>query len=141
MERNGTERNGKNGMKNGTERNGTERNKKRNGTERNGNGNFFLMPTVYAMPNQDALTVAEKLVNNCFLRFSPPEKLHSDQGRQQFESTLLQDICRILGIHKSHTTAYDPQSDGLVERFNHTLLSMLSTSSQEHPGNMGKSSP
>ena len=102
---------------------------------------FTKWAEVYAMPNQDALTVAEKLVNNCFLRFSPPEKLHSDQGRQQFESTLLQDICRILGIHKSHTTAYDPQSDGLVERFNHTLLSMLSTSSQEHPGNMGKSSP
>ena len=34
---NGTERNGKNGMKKGTERN----------KKRNGNGNLFLMPTVH----------------------------------------------------------------------------------------------
>ena len=41
---------------------------------------------VYALPNQDATTVAQKLVDELFCRFSPPEQLHSDQGRQ-FEST------------------------------------------------------
>jgi transposase InsO family protein len=93
---------------------------------------FTRWAEVYAIPNQEASTVAEKLVNEFFLRFSPPEQLHSDQGRQ-FESSLMKEICRLLGIHKSRTTPYHPQSDGLVERFNRTLLSMLATSSREHP--------
>ena len=39
----------------------------------------------YAVPNQEALTIAEKLLDEMFCRFSLPERLHSDQGRQ-FES-------------------------------------------------------
>ena len=49
---------------------------------------FTRWAEVYAIPNQEASTVAEKLVNEFFLRFSPPEQLHSDQGRQ-FESSLM----------------------------------------------------
>ena len=69
---------------------------------------------------------------NFFLRFSPPEQLHSDQGRQ-FESSLLREVCRSLGIHKTRTTPYHPQGDGLVERFNRTLLNMLGTTAEDHP--------
>ena len=32
----------------------------------------------YAIPNQEAITIATKLVNELFLRFSVPEQLHSD---------------------------------------------------------------
>jgi hypothetical protein len=42
-------------------------------------------------------------------------------------------VCTLLGIRKTRTTAYHPQGDGLVERFNRTLLSMLATSTQQHP--------
>ena len=31
-----------------------------------------------------------------------------------------------MGIHKANTTAYHSQMDGLVERFNWTLIDMLS---------------
>ena len=51
--------------------------------------------------------------------------LHSDQG-SQFESSLFQVLCSLLNIDKTRTTAYHPQSDGLVERFNLTLENMLS---------------
>lgn len=88
----------------------------------------------YAIPNQEATTVATKLINEFFFRFSPPDQLHSDQGRQ-FESQLLSEVCRILHIHKSRTTPYHPQSDGMIERFNRTLLDMLATTVKENPTN------
>ena len=93
---------------------------------------FTRWAEAYAIPNQEAATVTDKLVSNFFLRFSPPEQLHTDQGRQ-FESALLHEVCRSLGIQKTRTTAYHPQGDGLVERFNRTLLSMLATTAKDHP--------
>ena len=84
------------------------------------------------MPNQETSVIAEKLVEEVFLRFSPPEQLHSDQGRQ-FESTLMAEVCKILQIKKTRTTPYHPQCDGLIEQFNRTLLSMLATCTDNHP--------
>ena len=49
--------------------------------------------------------------------------IHTDQG-SNFEY-LFYDVCEILGIDKTRTTPLRPQSDGMVERFNRTLLSML----------------
>jgi hypothetical protein len=76
--------------------------------------------------------VAKKLVDELFCRFSMPEQLHSDQGKQ-FESILLQEICKILDVKKTRTTPYHPQCDGLIERFNRTLLSMLATTAKHNP--------
>ena len=56
--------------------------------------------------------------------------MHTDQGRN-FESELIKEICTILGIQKTRTTPYHPQSNGFVERFNRTLLNMLSTICKE----------
>ena len=86
----------------------------------------------YAVPDQEATTVAQKLVDEFFCRFSVPSRLHSDQGKQ-FESKVISAICQLLQIDKSRTTLYHPQSDGLVERFNHTLTDMLATTAKEHP--------
>ena len=86
---------------------------------------------VYPIPNQEAVTVAKKLTDELFLRFSTPEQLHSDQGRQ-FESDLIAEVSNLLHIEKSRTTLYHPQGDGLVERYNCTLLSMLSTTVKDH---------
>ena len=37
----------------------------------------------------------------------------------------MQELCILCGSHKTRTTPYHPESDGLVERFNRTLLMML----------------
>jgi hypothetical protein len=42
---------------------------------------FTKWPEAYAIPNQEAATVAEALVTNFFCRFGVPRELHSDQGR------------------------------------------------------------
>ena len=79
----------------------------------------------YPMLNMEARTVAKIIVEEFIARFGVPYSIHSDQGRQ-FESLLFQEICNLLQIEKTHTTPYHPQSDGMVERFNRTLLNMLS---------------
>ena len=48
-----------------------------------------------------------------------------DQG-QNFESKLMAEVCELLEIKKTRTTAYHPQSDGMVERFTQTLEAQLS---------------
>ena len=48
-------------------------------------------------------------------------------------SSLMHEICKLLNISKSRTTAYHPQCDGLVERFNRTLQDMLATTVRDHP--------
>ena len=80
-----------------------------------------------AFPTKDqkASTVANLLVSKVFSRFGPPLVLHSDQG-SNFESTLMHEICNIMGITKTRTTAYHPSGDGQVERQNRTLQDMLS---------------
>ena len=65
---------------------------------------FTRWMEAYPIPNQEAITVAKVLTNEYFLRFSPPEQLHSDQGRQ-FEADVLIEICKLLGIQKTRTTA------------------------------------
>eukprot|EP00731_Ephydatia_muelleri_P032451 Em0023g958a len=93
---------------------------------------FTKWVEVYGISNQEALTVAVKLVDEMFCRFSPPEQIYSDQGRQ-FESELIKEICKLLQIKKSHTTPYRPQGNGMVERFNRTLLDMLATAVGDNP--------
>ena len=79
----------------------------------------------FAIPNQTAAVIADKLVTEVFLRFAVPSQIHTDQGRQ-FTSDLFQKICDLLDVEKTKTCPYNPKSDGLVERFNRTLVSMLS---------------
>ena len=38
---------------------------------------------------------------------------------------LLQSVCHLLGVKKINTSGYHPQSDGLVEYFSSTLISMV----------------
>jgi len=65
------------------------------------------------------------------MKFFLPDQILSNQG-QQFESGLIEELCKLLQIEKSRATHYHPQGDGLVERANRTLLSMLSTVVGEH---------
>ena len=53
--------------------------------------------------------------------FATYGQLHSDQG-QNFESAILRQTLDAFSINKSRTTAYHLQGDGLVERFNRSLL-------------------
>ena len=79
----------------------------------------------YTLPNQEARTVAQKLVDEFICRFGAPERIHTDQGRN-FESALFKEMCALLGVEKTRTTPYHPIGDGMLERFNRSLAAMLS---------------
>ena len=88
-----------------------------------------------AFPTRDqrVSNVVDSLVTRVFSRFGLPMIIHSDQ-RRNFESNLIQEVSRLMGIHKSRTTAYHRQCDGLVQRKNRTIQGILSTFVSEHPG-------
>ena len=44
----------------------------------------------------------------------------------------MQDICDLFKMKKVNTTVYHLQTDGLTERFNHTLCTMLSMHVSKH---------
>lgn len=87
---------------------------------------FTKWTEAFPLPNQEAETVARVFVEQFVTRFGVPLQLHTDQGRN-FESSLFKEVAALLGIGKTRTTAFHPQSDGMVERFNRTLEAMLST--------------
>lgn len=51
-------------------------------------------------------------------------KLLSDRG-SNFISSVAQSVYDLLGIKKLTSTAYHPETQGLIERFNGTLVRIL----------------
>ena len=87
-------------------------------------------PEAVPMRTVDAEAVAEELMV-IFSRVGIPREILTDQGTN-FQSQLLRELYRLLHIDALRTSPYHPQTDGLVERFNQTLKSMLrKTASQE----------
>ena len=82
-------------------------------------------PEAFATTDQTSLTIAKNFVEEIISRHGVPRELLSDRG-PSFLSKMFLSVCSILGVKKLNTTAYHPQTDGLVERFNRTLISMLS---------------
>ena len=59
--------------------------------------------------------------------------MHSDQGRN-FESTVFQETCILLGINETRSTAHNPEGNGQVENLHRTMKSMLTARAEEQPG-------
>lgn len=94
------------------------------------------MKWVEAFPLQrvDSETLATILVDEIVCRYGVPTHLHSDQGANLC-SQIIDKICSILGISRTRMSAYHPQGNGQVERFNRTLKDMLAKSIQENQRN------
>ena len=99
---------------------------------RSQSGNRFILvicdyatryPEAVPLRTINAENIAEELVK-FFSRVGIPKEILTDQG-SNFVSQLLTEIYRLLHIHPIRTTPYHPQTDGLVERFNKTLKSLL----------------
>jgi len=86
------------------------------------------------IPNQEARTVAKKLVKEVIARYGAPEQIHSDQGRK-FEAQLFQEMCLLFNMDKTRITPYHPESDRMIERINRTIQDMLAKYVSHHQRN------
>ena len=85
---------------------------------------FSKYTEAYAMQDQTAETVAKIFVDKWITYKGEPMEIHTDQGAN-FESKLLKQVCNLYSVNKTRTTAYHPQSDGQVERYNKTVMSLV----------------
>ena len=93
---------------------------------------FTKYTEAYPLQDKTARSVADALMDIWLPRYGFPLFLHSDQGKE-FDNAMIHKLSELLGTVKTKTTPYHPRSDGLVERFNRTLLAMLAMFvSQEH---------
>ena len=84
-------------------------------------------PEAFAIPDQKAETVVKLFVEQIVCRHSILEELLSDRGTN-FLSNVIQEVCQLLNIKKINTSGCHPQTDGLVEKFNSTLIQMIAKS-------------
>lgn len=75
------------------------------------------------MKNIRAETIAEVFVKQFVFRHKVPIEIHVDQGKN-LESQLFSELMRLLGIKKTRTTAFHPQSDE-VKRQHQTIINYL----------------
>ncbi|BHF73008.1 hypothetical protein SprV_0401608100 [Sparganum proliferum] len=85
---------------------------------------FTKMAEAVPLPDASAPTVARAIFNGWICRWGAPDQLHSDRG-SSFESCVVHELCKVLKIKKTRTTAYHPQGNGQVERTNRTLINLL----------------
>ena len=100
------------------------------------NGNVYVLLVVDLFSRHAegyAMTKDEETARGCVLRtvddYIPqrgcPHTFLSDRGTE-FISEVIRAVYETLGTVKKFTSSYHPQTNGMVERFNHTLCQMLS---------------
>lgn len=92
---------------------------------------FTKWVEAFPLAKTDSVTLAKVLVNEIVCRYGVPRYLHSDQGAN-LVSEVIKSLCATLGINRTQTTAYHPEGNGQVERFNRTLESMLAKVIADH---------
>ena len=92
---------------------------------------YILVMVDYATRYPEAIPLrkanAKQIAKELFLfssRVGISKEILTDQGTP-FMSRVMKELCALLRVKQVRTSVYHPQTDGLVERFNKTLKSML----------------
>ena len=85
-----------------------------------------------ALKEISAATIIRKFIKHIVNDEGLPSQILTDRG-SNFQSIAMQELCKQLGVKQLRTTAYHPQTDGAVERFNRTLGDMLTAHVYQNP--------
>ena len=85
---------------------------------------FTKYVLAYVTSNQTAKTVTKFLYGGYISIFRALARLLSDRGTS-FTSSIIQELCEILGIQQLWTMPYHPQTNGLVERSHQMIMHMI----------------
>jgi transposase InsO family protein len=85
---------------------------------------FTKYAEAFPIPEKRADVVARVLVEQIFCRYGTPLTILSDNGKE-FQSSILLQICNLLGIDKLRTTFYKSSTNALAERLHRTINAML----------------
>eukprot|EP00063_Salmo_salar_P078970 XP_014053805.1 PREDICTED: uncharacterized protein LOC106604004 [Salmo salar] len=80
-------------------------------------------PEAIPLRNMSSKGIAKELFM-MFSRVGLPKTILTDQGTP-FMSRLMKDLCRLYQVQQIRTSIFHPQTDGLCERLNKTIKSML----------------
>ena len=88
-------------------------------------------PDAIALSNITAESVAEALIS-LFCRYGCVKVIHSDKG-SQFTSGMWAEVCRLLNVKQSFSTAWHPEANGLTEKMVGNLKQMIRRMCIERP--------
>jgi hypothetical protein len=88
-------------------------------------------PMAYPVKTKQASEVAQHLFDYISL-FGPPKVILSDQGTE-FVNETVNKLSELTGIERKVTSSYRPQTNGLTERFNKTLVESLRRHAEMEP--------
>ena len=86
------------------------------------------------LTGKTAQEVADVVFNRLFLRYGPVNVLLSDRGGE-FCNQVSEALFREMGVTHVTTAPYHPQTNGLVERINSTLVTYLRAFCERDPDN------
>ena len=78
----------------------------------------------YVTPDQTVKTVAKFLYGGYISIFGALARLLSDRGAS-FTSSIIEELCKILGVKWLQTTPYHPQTNGLLGRLHQMIMHMI----------------
>ena len=78
----------------------------------------------YVTPNQTVKNIAKFLYEGYISIFGALARLLSDRGTS-FTSSIIEELCKILGVQQWQTMSYHPQTNGLVERSHQMIMHMI----------------
>jgi transposase InsO family protein len=87
---------------------------------------FTKFCEVAAVPHKSATVVARTLFKRWIVRYSAPESIVSDQGKE-FCNKVMYSMCYLWGIKKRRTSPFHPQANRGAESFNRSFRKFFMT--------------
>ena len=100
---------------------------------------FSKYAVAYATATQDTKAVIDCL-KQYFSQFGIPDRILSDQGCAFISKPFLE-FLNLWGIVKATSTSYHPETQGLIERFNGTIMQILKRYVYETPDTWNENLP